>query len=204
MSMERTDTILENFQKEVQIAGRSGLDSIYLVNPSFTIKAEEFSCPINSDLDGASADFLWFLECAGAGMSVAHPAPDKSFWRRLWGKDALPYGASWRFETLLRALKDPEKWRRAILYNSSSQESPPCIVCYQFLRRNKQLDCIVTMRSSDVVKVLPQDTLMVWMLLRHVCNLAELEIGDITFNIGVAHYYWEDLERHEFDIDFPN
>ena len=58
------------------------------------------------------------------------------------------------------------------------------------------------MRSSDLVKVLPQDTLMTWYLLRHVAKMIDHEVGNITFMISNAHVYYEDLlEPDEFTVD---
>ena len=196
--MEAIDRILSDFRAAVETAGRSGADSVYLNNAYFLIRSHEFSCPADCDLDGASADLLWFLECEKERRVVPHPAPDASFWRKTWGDDALPYGASWRLQELVDSIRDEKSWRRAVLFNYHHPTQPPCILCYQFMPRDLTvLDLTVTMRSSDVVNVLPQDVMMAWMLLRHVCNLTSKEIGDIHFNIANAHVFWEDMDRVE-------
>jgi thymidylate synthase len=65
-----------------------------------------------------------------------------------------------------------------------------------------RLNVTVTMRSSDVAKVLPQDVAMTWFLLRDVAQMSNLDRGKMTFNIGNAHVYYEDCEwQEEFTID---
>ncbi len=59
------------------------------------------------------------------------------------------------------------------------------------------MDVTVSMRSSDVKKVLPQDLLMTWFLLKHIANDNFVDMGSITFNISNAHVYYEDCEWQE-------
>ena len=200
--MRTIDKILDNVVKEVELYGRSGADSVYITNMSFTIAEEDFDVPVDADIDGAVVDFDWFLKSAEKGYDISHPSPDKSFWLRHFGKDSYAYGASWRLQELYDQLAKPDAWRRCVLVNPRSID-PPCIMCYQFLNDgNRVLDVIVTMRSSDTKKVLPQDVLMTWFLLKHVANAMCLERGSMTFNIANAHVYYEDCEwQEEFTID---
>ena len=74
-------------------------------------------------------------------------------------------------DTAYETLTDPVKWRRAVLWNPCRTANVPCILCYQFQQdRFGELDVTVSMRSSDVVNILPQDVLMTRMLQNHVAS----------------------------------
>lgn len=201
--MARIDNILEDARKEVEIYGKSGGECVFLTDLSLIFSKNDFVCPENADLPGALVDFDWFVRCQTAGRVVSHPDPDSSYWIRRFGEKAYPYGYTWDFKLLCDSLTDPKRWRQAVLFNPQSYLNPPCIVCYQFQQADYgMLDLTVTMRSSDVAKVLPQDVLMSQLLLSHVSNLVGMEPGDMTFNIGNAHIYWEDTEfQEEFTFD---
>lgn len=201
--MKTIDKILDDLVKNVEVHGQSGGSSIYLNNITFTVQDEDFDVPYNSDLDGAVVDFDWFIRCSQPGHEIPHPSPDKSFWLRTFGEDAQPYGVTWNFLALRDHLQKPGEWRKCMLFNPRSSENPPCILSYQFLQnRHRTLDVVVSMRSSDVGKILPQDFLMTWLLLKYVCDENGFDRGSITFNIGNAHIYWEDcVWQEEFDID---
>ena len=200
--MNTIDKILDNLVKEVEIYGRSAADCIYLPNLSFTIKDDQFEVPIDADMDGAVVDFDWFMKAADKGYDISHPSPDKSFFLRHFGDDTYAYGSSWNFRELRDNIAKPENWRRCVLFNPRLAPAP-CVICYQFLQHeHRTLDVIVTMRSSDVKKVLPQDVLMTWFLLKHVAKDNYLDRGSMTFNIANAHVYYEDCEwQEEFTVD---
>ena len=202
--MARIDNILEDTQKQVELYGTSGEEAVFLTDLAVTFYAAELEIPpINCDFPGAVADFAWFLSCEEKRLIVPHQSPDSSFWLRTFGEQALPYGYSWDLKHLRETLLSHDTWRRAILYNPLSQSNPPCVVCYQFQNASfGELDLTVTMRSSDVAKVFPQDVIMSYLLLCHVSNLVDLKPGSITFNLGNAHVYWADTEfGEEFAID---
>ena len=201
--MNTTDRFLENLAKEVEIYGRSGSESIYKSNLSFSLDAKDFEIPVSADWDGAIVDFDWFLKCAARYQDLSHPSPDKSFWLRTFGKDAGPYGAGWNFTALREHFDKDTYTRRAILWNPRNPDNPPCILCYHFsCDLYRTLDVTVSMRSSDVRKVLGQDLVMTWLLLKHVAKDNCFDLGKITFNIANAHIYYEDCEwQEEFTVD---
>ena len=202
--MDRIDSILENVQKEVELYGRSGSNTVFKDNLQFSIEAKDFVPPLNSNIDEAISDVNWFLQCAAKGYVVSHPNPDTSFWIRFWGRDALPYGTSWNFNALKENLLDDESARRALLFNHQHFTAPPCVICYQFQALDYgSLDCTVTLRSPDVVNVLPQDVLMSRLILDYVCSLIGHEPGKMTFNLANAHVYYRDMEyADEHVIDY--
>jgi len=201
--MNQIDRMLGNLVKEVELYGRSGGDSIFLSNISLVVQPKGYEHPSEADIEGAYIDFNWFLLCSNTGIEEPHPDPDKSFWLRTWGSKAQPYGATWNFEALCTNLNSHHGGRRAILFNPHSSENPPCILAYQFQQEEfGRLDVTITMRSSDVHSVLPQDIMMTRLLLEHVCHLTEMEPGEMTFNFGNAHVYWEDCQwQEDYTID---
>jgi len=203
--MNKTDRILEDMQKLVEISGISGSSTIFLPNLTFTIPKGDFEIPSFCDYTGAVEDFEWFLSCSEAGKLVPHQSPEKSFWLKTWGGDADVYGRTWSIRSLAKHLYKEQDSRRAVLYNPTSCSNPPCILCYHFqINHFRQVDVTVTMRSSDVAKILPQDVTMTWLLLKFIAAIGNYHIGDMTFNISNAHVYYEDSEwQEEFDVDFP-
>ena len=77
-------------------------------------------------------------------------------------------------------------------------------MCYHFQEvEYGKLDCTVTLRSSDVAKVLAGDVFMSGLIQEQVAEMVGMESGDLTFNISNAHVYYNDLEyTEEFTIDY--
>ena len=201
--MKSIDSILENIQKEVELYGRSGLESVYIDNFQFSVPAEGFTTPSQADEEACIGDVAWFFACARKGQVVPCPNPDRSFWVKFFGKDAIPYGLTWNVDRVLATLKDESKGRRAVLCNSSFGDKPPCILSYQFQQlAYGQLDLTVTMRSSDVANVLAQDVLMSRVILENIAEPLGLEPGKMTFCLANAHVFYKDmLYAEEFTLD---
>jgi hypothetical protein len=203
--MERIDRILEDLQREVELYGRSGADSVFIDNLQFSIEPDVSKFPpLGCDVQGGIADVAWFFQCAENRRIIPHPDPDNSFVIRFFGKDALPYGHSWNLEALYENLSKDTTSRRAILFNHCDCYDPPCVVCYHFQPLNYgTLDCTVTLRSSDVAKVLPHDVFTTSLILSQISRSTGFEPGKMTFNLANAHVYYEDMEYgEEFTIDF--
>jgi len=201
--MNATDLILDNIQREVELGGRSHSDCVYLNDFSFTIKRSEYQVPSQADAIAAALDVGWFFSSAAEQRIIPHPLPDSSFWLKTFGKDADPYGYSWDIMNLLENIHSPDSWRRAVLYNPVVPENPPCILCYQFLPSTDELHVTATMRSSDVYKILPQDVAMTNIILCRIAERSGLKPGNLTFNLGNAHAYYEDMEFvEEFTLDW--
>ena len=204
--MNSIDRILENVQKEIELYGRSGADTIYIDNYQFSIPADKFVVPELANEDEGLNDVAWFFTCARKGQVVPHPNPDRSFWIKFFGKDALPYGPTWSIKNLIDTLKDESKQRQAVLNNGSFYTHPPCVVLYQFQRLGYgSLDLTVYLRSSDVSSVLPQDVFMSRVILEQIAAEVSLEPGKLTFFLGNAHVYYRDaIFQEEFTIDYGN
>jgi len=204
--MNRIDRILENVQKEVELYGRSGPDNIFIDNYQFSVSADQFEVPGQANEDEGLNDVAWFFTCARKSMIVPHPNPDRSFWIKFFGKDALPYGPTWNIKKLVDTLKDETKQRQAVLNNGLSSSSPPCVLLYQFQHLDfGLLDLTVYLRSSDVSGVLPQDVFMSRVILEQIATSADLSPGKMTFILGNAHVFYRDaMFQEEFTIDYGN
>ena len=202
--MSNIDQVLDNLQKEVELYGRSGPDTIFKTDVVFTVSARSFDVPSGADAEAAIIDFEWFLECANNGRVTAHPCPNRSWWVQTFGENSEPYGHRWRLASLKQKLQDPSTSRQAILLNPAGHDKSSCIIFYQFQEVQLGiLDVSVFMRSSDLVKCLPQDVAMTRLLAKHVANAVDLKAGNMTFHIGNAHVFWEDSsfpEEHIFDV----
>jgi len=201
--MNTTDRILDIVQREVELDGRSHADCVYLNDISFTIERSAYATPSDADHLAASVDVGWFFAAAKQRRSIPHPQPDSSFWLKFFGEDALPYGYNWNVDQLLENISSPESWRRCVLFNPPIADAPPCVICYQFLPTGDKLDVTATLRSSDVYKVLPQDVAMTDLILRRIAERSGRRPGDLTFNIGNAHCFYEDMEYvEEYTLDW--
>jgi hypothetical protein len=207
--MNEVTKAIDSVRSSVERVGKSGRDTVYLDNVSFRVSVTKFEVPDGANAAEAREDFNWFVMCEDAWESIPHPHPERSWWLRQFGKDAVPYGESWNLGLVEESLTTPGKGRRAILFNPIYPH-PACILCYQFqvvdhTTGGAHLDMTVTMRSSDVVNCLPQDVVMSEFLLHHMAERVEMIPGRMTFNIANAHIYWEDLDTwDEGVIDMPN
>lgn len=202
--MNKIDRTLEDIQRQIELYGKSGAECVYKTNIQFTIPAEDFVAPAGCDEDSCICDVSWFFKCAKAHMVVPNGNPDFSFFIQKFGRDVIPYGVNWNVEALLDNLKNEKSNRRGMLVNHQDPYNPPCVVCYHFQEvEYGKLDCTVTIRSSDVAKVLAGDVFISGLIQEQVAEMVGLESGDLTFNISNAHVFYPDLEyTEEFTIDY--
>lgn len=129
-----------------------------------------------------------------------------SYWNTTGSTDELgpTYGAQWckknpsglsQIEELMRGLILNPYSRRHILTTWNPQELvecvlPPCHIIAQFHISNEgYLNCIVYMRSVDIMLGLPYDTIVYATLMHIICNQLALMPGKLTFYFGDAHIY---------------
>ncbi len=65
----------------------------------------------------------------------------------------------------------------------------PCTLSLQFLIRRKQLHCIASMRSNDIVWGLTYDVFNFTMIQEYIARQLGLELGDYHHNAGSLHLY---------------
>ena len=201
--MTEIDRLLEKVQRDVELQGRSGAQTVFLTDVQITIPKEDLVAPSTCDVEGAICDVSWFFKCAREQQIVPCGNPDASFWIKFFGKDAKPYGSTWDLDALKLFFED-EDTRKGILVNYGDPLNPPCVLNYQFQCSDyKVLDCTANLRSSDVVNVLAQDIFMTLLILESISKMLGFEPGKLTLNLGNAHVYYNDLQyTEEFDIDF--
>lgn len=132
-------------------------------------------------------------------------------WSKNWGKEPKDmevgqvYGAQWvnwnntgfnQLERLLTGLyTDPFSRRHVITSFSPDAESclPPCHLLAQFYVRDDDvrmcLDCIVYMRSVDLIHGLPSDIVLYATLLILIASHLSMQPGRLTFFLGDSHIY---------------
>jgi thymidylate synthase len=71
----------------------------------------------------------------------------------------------------------------------------PCTISIQLIARSNQLNCIVTMRSSDVWLGLPYDCFTFAQLANGIAGVLGLTPGYLQFNLGSSHLYATDFEK---------
>ncbi|KKL97246.1 hypothetical protein LCGC14_1836410 [marine sediment metagenome] len=99
---------------------------------------------------------------------------------------------------LFRALADPDS-RQAVatIWTPSPPASRdlPCTLALQFLLRDRRLNLIVTMRSSDAWLGIPYDFFTMSMLQNSIAGTLGVARGFIQFNLGSSHLYEEDASK---------
>ena len=71
----------------------------------------------------------------------------------------------------------------------------PCTLSLQYLLRDGQLDCIATMRSSDVWLGLPYDVFNFSMLQSIMAGELGVRVGQLSLNLGSFHLYESNCEK---------
>lgn len=202
--MTEIDRLLEKVQRDVELKGKSGSQTVFMTDVTFSIPSEAIEAPSDCDVEGAICDVSWFFKCAREKRQTLCGNPDTSFWIKHFGKDAIPYGSTWDLKALKQHFDEDLDTRRGILHNFADMTQPPCVLTYQFhCSEYKVLDCTVTLRSSDVVKMLPQDVFMTSLIHEEISELLHIERGSMTFNLSNAHVYYEDLQfTDEHTLEF--
>ena len=131
------------------------------------------------------------------------------------------YGAQWRdfnghdqLKALVQGIKENPGSRRHLLttYNPAKVQLgclPPCHLLAQFnVTNHGWLECVVTMRSVDLILGLPSDIVLYATLLALIAKECNYEPGYITFMMGDTHVYknhvalWKKQNLHT-PLDLP-
>jgi thymidylate synthase len=79
-----------------------------------------------------------------------------------------------------------------------------CTISLQFIARDSKLNCIVSMRSSDVVLGLPYDTSTFSLLQGCLAGVLGLHVGWLQFSLGSSHLYETDFVKAKDILDASN
>lgn len=95
--------------------------------------------------------------------------------------------------------KDPDTRQAcAVIWNSedvfSSSKDIPCTLSLQWLIRQEKLNCIVSMRSSDVWLGLPYDFFVFSQLTNMLAARLKVPVGWLCMHLGSSHLYETNIE----------
>jgi thymidylate synthase len=85
--------------------------------------------------------------------------------------------------------------------NPKGSKDVPCTISLQFIARAGLLNCIVTMRSSDIWLGLPYDCSTFSLLQNCLAGVVGLNVGYLQFNLGSSHLYASDFEKAKAVLD---
>ncbi len=112
-----------------------------------------------------------------------------------------------QFKHLIQLLRKKSTTRKAVLQVFQARDiigdhdEIPCTLSMQFLIRNKQLHCIVNMRSNDAYFGLPHDFFVFTMLQEIVACTLGIECGNYYHNVGSMHLYEKHFKNAEAYLD---
>lgn len=107
-------------------------------------------------------------------------------------------GGITQWEAVLSLLRADRDTRQAVLhlhFPSDLQEVSrdiPCTCSLHFLIRQNRLECMVVMRSNDVIWGMPYDVFSFTMLQEIMARQLDIEVGTYTHVVGSFHLY----DRH--------
>lgn len=100
--------------------------------------------------------------------------------------------------------QDPEG-RQHILYIGAAgdqyRSDTPCTNSLQFLVRQGFINCVVTMRSSDIIKGLPTDMIQFGLLTQVLAICLGLIPGVVAINAVSSHMYQLDMDKAPSTMD---
>jgi len=89
--------------------------------------------------------------------------------------------------------------RQAVIFLGKRQDNMSdeltCTLSLQFILRQGHLDCIVSMRSWDLVKGLAYDVMMFGAVTQMLARALNVLPGAVHVNAGSAHVYMADVEK---------
>jgi thymidylate synthase len=143
------------------------------------------------------AEWLWIAQGRDDVQGVAYYNKKIAEFSDDGVKFAGAYGPrlapQWRW--LIEKFEKDQDTRQAVASiwtpNPASSKDIPCTLNLQFLYRDARLNCIVTMRSSDVWLGLPYDIFNFSMLTNSLAGELKVQPGWLQLNLGSSHWYQE-------------
>jgi thymidylate synthase len=124
---------------------------------------------------------------------IAQFSDDKLTFSGAYGPRLKP-----QWDWIIQKLRKDEYSRQSVasiwLPSPSESKDIPCTLNFQFLLRDKHLNCIVTMRSSDVWLGLPYDFFNFSMLTNMLAGELGVECGWLQMNLGSSHLYRDKMD----------
>lgn len=113
-----------------------------------------------------------------------------------------------QIETLIEDIvQNPTSRRLLVTHWNPNDHSkaalPPCHVMHQYIIDGDQMDCVLTMRSCDLVYGLPYNAMEYAFLMNWLCNVVAARSGkvyhprELVINMGNAHVYVNQVDYIE-------
>jgi hypothetical protein len=108
---------------------------------------------------------------------------------------------------MIVSMEEDLQSRQHILYVGTPGDQylvdTPCTNSIQFLVRGGTVNCIVNMRSSDIIKGLPTDLIQFGFLTQVVAQCIKVLPGVVAVNAASSHLYKADMDRIPSGMDVP-
>jgi hypothetical protein len=155
------------------------------------------------------AEWLWVMF---GHADVASIAQYNGVMRRFSDDGVFLTGAygphvSGGIHTVLRKLKEDPMTRQAVIQIPRPQirtKDEPCTLSLQFILRNHELNCIATMRSSDIWLGMPYDVFTFTQIQNCLAGALGVERGFFSLHAGSSHLYALDDAHADKVLDRPN
>jgi thymidylate synthase len=202
---------LDLLEVEDFVTDKTGVKMLEIVGASFVADEPSIFGKVNEDY--VQRELEWYKSMSLSVNDI--PGGPPAIWKQVCDNNGyinsnygwcIWSGANcWQYENVLGELrKNPESRRATMIYtrpnmwydyNHNGRSDFMCTNAVQYLIRKSRLDCVVQMRSNDVVFGYKND--YAWQ--KHVLDQLSTEVGvppgDIHWNVGSLHVY----ERH-FDL----
>lgn len=103
-----------------------------------------------------------------------------------------------QWENIIKKLQEDSESRQAVISIFEPKDLTvvskdiPCTCHIQYFIRKNKLNCIVTMRSNDIIWGTPYDVFNFTMIQEILANVLNVELGEYLHFVGSLHIY----ERH--------
>lgn len=200
MQPESYQQVVKRILKDGDNYGPRGLMTVEVINTSYSLQVG-YTC----ERPGINYKIGWV-----EGLAILIGQDSKPWLKDVVSEPVLDmFGPSTDYglrvqdlvHRVIGTLKVDRSSRRAIAViarHNDLADSKPCTMTAQWLIRGHSLDCIVNMRSQDLIKGLPYDHMM-WSMVTFVLgNILQVFPGFVHFQVGSAHIYERDLPLKPF------
>lgn len=202
------DIFKENLYNEDFVIDKTGVKLLEIVGASFIADEEAIYGKVNYDY--VEREIEWYNS---QSLNVNNiPGNIPKIWQDISDRDGFinsNYG--WcifskenhdQYQNVLNELNNNPRSRRATMiytrptmwndYNRNGMSDFMCTNAVQYVIRDNKLDCIVQMRSNDVVYGYKNDRAWQKYVLEKLAKELCVEVGNIHWQVGSLHIY----ERH--------
>jgi len=181
------------------------------LNISFTIEDPRYKKTYGFDYEYAEAFFQFLL--SGEPYLPQEFLKKYPHTKRFLDSGELPetfssaYGPKIKRQLprVIELLKENPKTRRAVIHILSEEDKTildhettmeyPCTNSLQLFIREGKLDFLCSMRSNNVLAVMPYDVYIFASLQEHIAGLLGISLGNYHHQIASAHFFKRDQEK---------